>query len=197
MKRIALCFAAASLALLFSVPVASAFGWKDVVKMHRAGIADSLIIQKIEYSGKTFHLDADEMAALTDEGVSDAVISAMLRTEAEAGEGDDYYGSYGYPYYHSRAYLGWGYYPRYYSRGYYPYYGHYSGYRYPRSYVRYGRPSGDYGTTRERTQVGSRLAPRTNSGSGTQYRTRPQAGPSPRSGRSGSSGSSGGRTRQR
>src|SRR5512134_3939989 len=50
MKRFVLCLAAGSLALILFAPTASAFGWKDVVRMHRAGIADSLIVQKIEYS---------------------------------------------------------------------------------------------------------------------------------------------------
>ena len=185
MKRIALCIAAGSLALLVFAPLASAFGWKDVVKMHRAGIADSLIIQKIEYSGKVFHLDADEIAKLAEEGVSDEVISAMLRTEAEEYD-DDYDRHYDRDYYypHRRAYVGWGYYyPRYYpyySHGYYPYYGYYGGYRYPRSYELYRhRPTGDLGTTRERTRVENRINPRTQGGSG--YRTRTQAPSPPRS----------------
>lgn len=194
MKRFVLCLAAGSLALLVIAPMASAFGWKDVLKMHRAGIADSIIVQKIEYSGKTFDLGADEMVALTEAGVSDSVISAMLRTEAE--EYTDDYDRYDYPYYHphSRIYVGWGhYYPRYRAYGYYPYYGgYYGGHRYTRRYYdgyrRHGYQgwSGDYGTTRERTRVESRIDPRTRSGA--EYRTRSQTRPYTPSPRPGSSG---------
>jgi hypothetical protein len=96
MTRISLCCVALSLALLATPPAASAFGWKDVVKMQQAGIADSLMLQKIEYSGTTFHLNAGEMEALKEAGVSDAVISAMLRTEAEDDDAEYYGGRYGY-----------------------------------------------------------------------------------------------------
>ncbi|HET7903647.1 MAG TPA: hypothetical protein VFM17_03710, partial [Candidatus Eisenbacteria bacterium] len=99
MKRYLLCSALFLLVALATAPPASAFGWKDVLKMHRAGIADSLILQKIEYSGETIRLDADDMEALKEAGVSDEVISAMLRTEAEEYEDEDYAyegRSYGY-----------------------------------------------------------------------------------------------------
>jgi hypothetical protein len=184
MRRILLFFVPILVSVLISTPAASAFGWKDVLQMHRDGIADSLIVQKIEYSGKTFHLDADDMRALKEAGVSDEVVSAMLRTEAEDGSDDSYhdygYGYYGHPYYypHSRLYLGFG-------LGYYdPHRWYYGGYWYPRyrTYYppryywihRYGRSygnpvyapyrgytghrgwTGNYGDTRYRTQVGNR-----------------------------------------
>ncbi len=146
MKRFLLCSTTLLLAFLVFTPDASAFGWKDVVKMQRAGVADSLILQKIEYSGTTFHLGADEIEELMAAGVSDTVISAMLRTEAEEGDEDDDYdygyryryddGYYAHPYYYPRRlYVGFGlgYYgpfPRYYYDDYY---------YYPRYRSRYGR----------------------------------------------------------
>jgi hypothetical protein len=157
MKRFTLCLAAGLLAFLVSAPAASAFSWKDVIKMQQAGVADSLIIQKIDYSGTTFHLGGDEIAALKKAGVSDEIVSAMLRTEAEEGRGSDgymepydaaprshvyvglgfgfydpypwYYGGYGYPVY--RSYYGHRYYGnRYYGRPHYRSYGSYGGHRY-------------------------------------------------------------------
>jgi hypothetical protein len=200
MKRLLLCSAAGLLVFLVSVTAASAFGWKDVVKMRQAGIADSLILQKIEYSGTTFHLNADEMEALKEAGVSDALISAMLRTEAEDEDDDGgyryddygyhgYYGYYGHPYYpyyypHSRIYvrLGLGYYgpyPRYYDTYRYP---RYHPYYYKRTYYGGHRSwKGDYGTTRVRTRVGDRID--THNRGFTGYRARTNVG-SPRPGSS-------------
>jgi len=149
-----------ALLLLLSTSAASAFGLKDVLRMHKDGIDDSLIIQKIEYSGKTFHLDADDMHKLKEAGVSDKVISAMLRTEARY-EDDEYYDrGYDYYYHHyprTRLYVGFGH------GGYYPYYGYYGSYWYPRHYSYYSPrsyrtyPQGQYGNTRYRGQVGERL----------------------------------------
>ena len=80
MKRILLIGSFGLLLSFISVHGAWAFGLKDVVQMHGDGIADSLIIQKIDHSGKTFHLDARDMHELKQAGVSDEVISAMLQT---------------------------------------------------------------------------------------------------------------------
>lgn len=222
MKRALLCSTLLLLAGLVTVPDASAFGWKDVLKLHRAGVADSLILQKIEYSGETIRLGADEIEALKEAGVSDTVISAMLRTEAE--EYEEYDGRYdGDAYYYQsrpRLYVGFGwrapydwYYDRYYSypryRPYYvrDYYGYYGGHRndtrYDRPHRRHydGRGSyRDYGTSRERTRVERRIDSRSRWDG---YRTRSHVGPrgdAPRAGRSGGSNRSGGggvRTRHR
>jgi len=163
----------ATLAMLFvSAPAARAFGTKDVLKMTNDGIADSLIIQKIEYSGKTFHLDADDIHALKEGGVSDEVISAMLQTEGQDsrdGYGDRaYYGPYYYPpTYDPYGHVSLGF-------GYYGHYGHYrspfyGGYRYPRYRSYYRTPtSGNYGTQRYRGSYGSR--PSGGSGSGARRR---------------------------
>ena len=174
MKRILLLGLAGLVVILVSAPTASAFGTKDVIKMTRDGVADSLIIQKIEYSGKTFRLDADDIHALQEGGVSDEVISAMLRTESQDRR-DDYYG-YGYdypPYYYpySRVYLGFGFYGHY---GHYGHYGYpyYGGYRYyPRYRSYYSNPySRNHGNQRYRGSYG---APQHGGGgSGTRQRQR-------------------------
>ena len=160
MRHRLLIILATAILLLLSTSAASAFGLKDVLRMHKDGIDDKLIIQKIEYSGKTFHLDADDMHKLKEAGVSDKVISAMLRTEARDYD-DDYYDrgyDHGYYYHHyprTRLYVGFG--------GYYPYYGHYGSYWYPRYYSSYPRSyrtyrhGGQYGDTRYRGQVGERI----------------------------------------
>ena len=99
---------------------ALAFGTKDVLQMQRDGISDQLIIEKIEHSGKVFRLDADDLRELKQAGVSDKVITSMLRTEDRE---DDY------TYYHprSRVFVDLGFYGGTYYRpcGYYPRYRHY------------------------------------------------------------------------
>ncbi|HTQ45167.1 MAG TPA: hypothetical protein VMI75_20545 [Polyangiaceae bacterium] len=77
MKRIGL----AVLVMMLTATGAWAFGVKDVIALQHDGVADSLIVQKIEYSGTTFHLDASDLRALKQAGVSDNVISVMLKTE--------------------------------------------------------------------------------------------------------------------
>jgi hypothetical protein len=131
MKRIVLFAAAFLFASLFVAGGAWAFGVKDVIRMHQDGIADSLILQKIEHSGKNFHLDADDMRDLKRAEVSDEIISAMLATEDQDNDG------YGYPHYY------YPYYPNYYyprvtvglGFGYYGFHGHYRPY-YHRGYYR-------------------------------------------------------------
>jgi hypothetical protein len=59
-----------------------AFGIKDVVTMHRNGDADSLIVQKIQYSHTKFSLSPSDIKKLKAKGISDNVISVMLRSEA-------------------------------------------------------------------------------------------------------------------
>jgi len=126
MKRIII-IAAAGLLLLCALPHGAwAFGVKDVVAMSQDGVPDSLIIQKIRHSDTRFDLNAKDMHALREAGVSNDVISAMLRTENRDryyAYHDDYFWPYyspwyldfdfGYygPYYHGYAplYIGRGY----------------------------------------------------------------------------------------
>src|SRR6185436_1868010 len=202
MKRILLFSVMGTVLLLFSAP-AWAFGVKDVVKMSDAGVPDSLIVMKIENSGKTFKLSAEDIEHLRQDDVSDEVISAMLQTEGRDRD-DDYYRGYyyhPYPYYsypYSRVYVGFGY--RYGGRHFYgsPYYGR--GY-YPRRYQPYS--GGNFGDTRYRGSYGSRQP----SGSGAgQYRAPTSGGTTSggttsgqrsRSGGSGTPSGSGTRTRTR
>jgi hypothetical protein len=59
-----------------------AFGIKDVVTMHKNGDADSLIVQKIQYSHTKFSLSPNDIKKLKAKGISDNVISVMLHSEA-------------------------------------------------------------------------------------------------------------------
>jgi len=117
MKRILLIAAASLLALSLFVASAWAFGTKDVIAMHRAGIPDSLVVQKIRYSGANFHLNTNDITKLKSEGISDTVISAMLRTEARASVVyyDPYWGPYWWydgPHFAPYSYYYGPYYPR-------------------------------------------------------------------------------------
>ncbi len=107
----------AALLLLAVLPShARAFGWKDVIQMHQDSISDELILEKIQHGGKAFHLDADDLRELKHAGISDKVITAMLRTEdTEDDYGPGYqhpyvgaYPYYNYPYYGSRLSLNFG-----------------------------------------------------------------------------------------
>jgi hypothetical protein len=113
---------------------------QDVVALTKAKIGDNVIIGMINNSGSTFHLRTPDVIELADSGVSDSVISAMMRTDQPWGGGEApgrYYATYppNYwwgaspwwsPWYFS-AYWGgyWGgfYRPYYYPRVYAPYYG--------------------------------------------------------------------------
>lgn len=200
MNRFLLSAAAGFFAFFVLVPSASALGWKDVLQMHEAGIADSLILQKIEYSGTTFRLNADEMEALKGAGVSDPVISAMLRTEARDEDEDigyyDRYDDYPYYYTHPRVYVGFGLgyhrlYPWYYDRYWYPRYGRLGRPYYRPRYPSYYRPYSGYRDrftrpglppTRYRTRVESRIDTHDRGFPG--YRSRPNPA-TPRAGASG------------
>ena len=165
MKRILLLAAA----IVFPALIASgawAFSERDVAQMHKDGVADSLVIQKIQHSGKRFSLDANGVRELKKAGVSDEVISAMLATEDQgrpASDNGSYYphvtvglgfwGNYGYlGYYgHYGPYYGpyYGYYGSYYRPYYAPYYGHYGpyyrGFYAPRRYGYYRPLRAPYG----------------------------------------------------
>jgi hypothetical protein len=169
MRRMFLIGAVGLLVSFIPVHGAWAFGLKDVVRMHQDGIEDSLIIEKIDHSGKNFDLDARDMRELKQAGVSDEVISAMLQTEDREDESDSYY--YDGYYAHPRVSVGlgfgsyfgpyWPYYGGYGRYGHYRYHGYYAPRYY--GYHYYGRPgygySGPgYGTTRQRYYNYSRPA---------------------------------------
>jgi hypothetical protein len=161
--------------MLTAASSAWAFWVKDVIDMHKAGVADSLIIQKIVYSGIRFTLSGADVKKLKEAGVSDAVISEMLRTESAGenggnggnGEGAHPYAApYGYgPYYapywgpglalsFGFGYGYYGHYPYYAPYGYYPYGYHPYAYHAPYVYhyhgpaYGYGHPFGYHGPNR-------------------------------------------------
>ena len=80
--RRSLLVVAAGLVLLCLVPHgALALGVKDVIAMSKDGVPDSLIIVKIRHGDTRFDLDAKDLHALREAGVSDRVVLAMLSTE--------------------------------------------------------------------------------------------------------------------
>ena len=106
----------------------------EVVKMSKAGIADSVITEKIRSDGVARRPTADEVVSFKKEGLSDAVIDAMLTATVAPEQtvevvydypsysyGYSPYYSYGYPYYYPYYHGYYGSYP--YRYGYYPYYG--------------------------------------------------------------------------
>jgi len=100
MKRILVVLAAGLLLTLFLPHGAWAFGVKDVMTLSQEGIPDSLIIEKVRHSDTTFHLDAKDLHALKEAGVSDAVVMAMLRTESRGyWRGDGWYSPWYSPWY--------------------------------------------------------------------------------------------------
>ena len=135
-------FASATAALLITLvvaPGARALDLQDVLQMHRDGIPDSLILEKVEHGTRVFHLEAADLREMKEAGVSDRVISAMLRTEDRYSRATQY-GDYYYP---RPGAMGGGDYA-YHGGGYVPYYGGYcapyfggycapyfGGYRYP------------------------------------------------------------------
>ncbi|HTY58309.1 MAG TPA: hypothetical protein VMF59_05805 [Bacteroidota bacterium] len=117
---------------------------QDVIALSKSRIGDNVIIGMIYNSGSTFHLRTPDVIELADSGVSDTVISAMMKTDEPGGGGTEergYYAAYppyAYwwgmtpwwsPWYFSSYYGYWGgfYRPYYYHRVYAPYYG---GFRY-------------------------------------------------------------------
>jgi hypothetical protein len=69
----------------------------DVIKMSQARIGDGVIISMINKSGSRFDLRPDDVVELADSGVTDTVISAMLKTAEPQGEGKQEHAYYVYP----------------------------------------------------------------------------------------------------
>jgi hypothetical protein len=53
----------------------------DVIKLHAAGFSDELIIDKIANTPSAFNLELDDLVALRKEGLSDAVLQAMMHAK--------------------------------------------------------------------------------------------------------------------
>jgi hypothetical protein len=119
---------------------------QDVIALSRSKIGDNVIIGMINNSGSTFHLRTPDVIELADSGVSDTVISAMMKTDEPEGWGGEpgrYYAAYP-PYYGWAAYPWWS--PWYFSG----YWGYWGGFYRPFSYYRVHAPY-YYGGVRYRT----------------------------------------------
>ena len=57
---------------------------QEIVKFAQAHMSDDVILSYVKNSGKTYNLSADDMLYLNGQGVSQAVISALLRTQSAA-----------------------------------------------------------------------------------------------------------------
>ena len=81
MKRRSFFVTALVLAMLLSPAGVRAFGVHDVIKLHQEQVSDSLIVLEIQRSGKVIHVTSSDFRQLKQAGVSDEVMSALLRTE--------------------------------------------------------------------------------------------------------------------
>jgi surface antigen len=71
---------AARVAAATARPAAPPMSIHDVVQMTKQGVSDDLIIAQIRNSGSVFVLQASDITALCQEGVSNRVIQAMMDT---------------------------------------------------------------------------------------------------------------------
>ncbi len=79
MRIIAAAFTVAALALTASIPAqAQSMTFDNVIALTKAGLGDEAIIAKIRSELAAFELSADQMIALKKQGVSSAVIAAMI-----------------------------------------------------------------------------------------------------------------------
>jgi hypothetical protein len=111
---------------------------KDVIALSKSRVGDDVIVDMMGVSGSDFYLRPQDVVELADSGVSDKVISAMIKT-AKSSQYTDESGGYYYspPYYWDAGYPFWypwypafsmglsfGYYDPLYMRGYFaPFYG--------------------------------------------------------------------------
>lgn len=115
----------------------------EVLRMSKAGLSESVLLEKIKAEGVATRPDAAQIESLRNEGVSQPVLDALLTASVRPPQervtnyasADPYpysYTPYGYwsagysPYW----YGGYGYYPYYRHYGYYPY--RHGGWYYPR-----------------------------------------------------------------
>lgn len=99
---------------------------EEILKLSKAGISESVLLEKIKSEGVAARPDAGQIDALRKEGVSQPVLEAMLTATVRPPEEriTNYVDAYPYGYYPYGYWSGWyggyGYYPYHY--GYYPYY---------------------------------------------------------------------------
>src|SRR5262244_3971561 len=72
---------ALAVVMLLSPAGVRAFGVNDVLKLQKEQVSDSLIVLAIQKSGQVIHVSSDDFRRLKQAGVSDHVMSAMLRSE--------------------------------------------------------------------------------------------------------------------
>ncbi len=67
------------LLLLFTVAAfAQSFGVQDVIDMKQAGLSEEIILARVRQEGTPIKLTTDEMVALKEAGLSDAVIATLM-----------------------------------------------------------------------------------------------------------------------
>lgn len=66
--------------LILAAPAGAALTVDDVLKLHRSGLEAATLVAVVEASGETFRLEAEEIIAMKEAGVPEAVIRAMVET---------------------------------------------------------------------------------------------------------------------
>ena len=72
----------AALAFALVPATASAITWQEIVALSRAGVSSEVIVALIDRDKSTFPITPDQVIGLKAEGVSDAVVTAMLTAGA-------------------------------------------------------------------------------------------------------------------
>lgn len=77
--------AACAVLLVVGTPtVARAVSTRDLIELSKAGLGDEVLVALIEADGTVFHLDAPKVLELRAAGVSERVITAMIRNGSHA-----------------------------------------------------------------------------------------------------------------
>ena len=93
--------AALVLVMMLSPAGVRAFGVNDVIRLKKEQVSDSLIVLAIQKSGDVIHVSSNDFRRLKQAGVSDPVMSALLRSEQVGFEKKADVNAYGwstYPY---------------------------------------------------------------------------------------------------
>src|SRR4051794_5674637 len=80
----ALTVTSALLLLTFTAATAWAVSTRDLIELSKAGLGDEVLVALIEADGTIFNLDAPKIPQLRAEGVSERVITAMIRNASHA-----------------------------------------------------------------------------------------------------------------
>ena len=76
-----------AVALLALAPaVASAATIEEIVRLAKSGVSDEVILTLIERDKTIFTIPPDDLVTLKSDGVSEAVVVAMLKSGREEGE---------------------------------------------------------------------------------------------------------------